>query len=142
VLKQTPPWFNEGLACYFGTFSRRLGQPRFGSMHQGRLMAFRKAIRSKDTLKLSDLIRLKPDEFYRGRTEDGGTAPAESLAYTESWALVYFLINPKNKEYRGKFRQYFERLRAGEDGVAAFEKVYGSDLGKLEHEWVSYFWNW
>ncbi|MBM4083071.1 MAG: DUF1570 domain-containing protein, partial [Planctomycetes bacterium] len=142
AIPRPPPWFNEGLACYYSTYRRRLGLLRFGQMHEGRLMAFRKAIRAKEHLKLGDLIRLTPQEFYRAQPHGGPTAQAESLAYTESWALVYFLLNAPGKEYRGKFGQYFERLRAGEDSVAALEKVYGPDLGKLEREWVNYFWNW
>lgn len=141
VIQRPPPWFNEGLACYYSTYRRRFGLLRFGQMHEARALAFRKALRTKTHVPLGPLLRLKPGEFYRDQPHPGRTDQSEALSYTESWALVYFLLNAPGKEYRGKFGQYFERLKRDENSVDAFGQVYGPDLDKVEREWISYFWN-
>jgi len=138
VVARPPVWFNEGLACYYGVYRVRFHEARVGELDRTYLVRFRRALRTNRFIRLKDLIAMKPAQFYRGGSGVETTADMESLAYAESWALVYFLKRSGKKPYRGAVDRYLERLKAGEDPVESFRAVCGPDIKKVEHDWLSY----
>ena len=63
-------------------------------------------------------------------------------AYSESWALTYFLLKTKSKQYVA----YLEDLRnlaplvdtPPRDRIAMFKRHFGDDLQELDKEFINY----
>ncbi|HEY1601192.1 MAG TPA: DUF1570 domain-containing protein [Pirellulales bacterium] len=96
-----PLWISEGIAVYFETpdLSSKKGWGSIGSINLVRLTAFREYLQRRPTESLRTLVA--DDARFRDTTK----APD---AYAEAWALNYFLIRQKPKQYRA----YLQMLRA------------------------------
>ncbi len=126
-----PKWLSEGLAVYFESpdLDSSKGWRTIGKVNAPRLTAFRAFLprRPKDAL----VALLKDDE--RLKSVDG---------YAESWALNYYLINVKPKQ----FQAYMQMLAAKEplvqgspeDRLTEFRSAFGDDLEALDREFVRY----
>jgi hypothetical protein len=121
-----PLWLSEGLAMYFETpdLSSDKGWRTLGGVNRVRLADLRRYLPSRPADSLSTLL-----------SEDKQTIDA----YAESWALTYFLIKKRDKQ----FVQYLKaisgkgRLIWDKPGqrLEEFQKAFG-DLGKLDKEFV------
>lgn len=125
-----PLWVSEGVAMYFEApdLSNSKGWRSIGEVNRPRLLRYREYAPARPSESLRSLI--VNDERFRN--------PRESLdAYAEAWALNYFLLRQRPKEYAA----YVETLGrktplvwdSAEARLAEFEKEFG-DLGKLDSE--------
>lgn len=104
-----PLWFREGLAM---RESKGEGLRRYTSLS---LATLRRRLIPLDEL----WVRFPGNE-------------AESrLAYAESFSVIAFLIS---RQGHRRFQQFISALR-GEDFEAAYRRVYGTGLGRMETEW-------
>jgi hypothetical protein len=96
-----PLWISEGIAVYFETpdLSSKKGWGSIHSINLVRLTAFRDYLQRRPTESLRTLVA--DDSRFRDTTK----APD---AYAEAWALNYFLIRQKPKQYRA----YLQMLTA------------------------------
>ncbi|MFN0141776.1 MAG: tetratricopeptide repeat protein [Pyrinomonadaceae bacterium] len=115
---EIPPWLNEGLAEYLGTF-RELDDRsiEFGSIH----------IRHLRTLQTGQLMPwdklLLLDNFSLQQSGPG----ARAVFYAQSWALVHFLINKKGDV---PISDVVESLAKTQDVSA--KKIAGLDIAALD----------
>jgi len=133
-----PLWASEGLAMYFETPDLRSpkGWRTVGKVNPFRIRRFRNYVQNRR--KAESLTTLLADGK---RFADSKTA---ADAYAEAWALTYFLIKTRRKDYE----QYLARLSekrplifgSGKDRVSEFRQVFGDPV-KLEREFLKYFAN-
>lgn len=131
-----PLWLAEGMAVYFESpdlDGGGKGWRTIGKVNVPRLLEFRRyLVRNRPKDSLATLIR--DDERIRN-PKTGGTA------YAEAWALNYFLITVKGKQYQEYMKVLSEKtpllMDTPEERVAQFEQSFG-DLATLDKEFVKY----
>lgn len=134
-LSDCPLWVSEGIALYFETpdLTSRKGWKSIGAVNQVHLAQFREYLGRRPADSLVSL--LTDDKRFRD--------PATSrYAYSEAWALTYYLMSRRPKEHVA----YVRRLSAKKPLVwddpqtrlADFQQAFGSDLGKLDAEMVRF----
>ncbi len=130
-----PLWVSEGIAVYFETpdLNNAKGWRTIGEVNRPRLERFRDYLSRRPTKSLLSLI--VNDKRFRD--------PRQALdAYAEAWALNYFLIKQKPKEYLA----YLGPLSAKhalisdppETRIKQFKAAFGDDLDRLDAEFVKY----
>lgn len=129
-----PMWISEGLATFFETPDLRndRGWRTVGSVNRLHLTRFRERwpVREPDAL-----LRLLTDD---SRFHNTATA---AEAYSEAWALNYFLLN----RYPQQYVTYLKKLAqlkpleewSATERMKAFTEIFG-DLKKLEEEFTRY----
>ncbi len=130
-----PLWISEGIAVYFETpdLSSPKGWRNFGgSINQARLAAF------------ADYAERRPADSLRSLIADDARFRDTSKAldaYAEAWALSYFLIHQRPKQYRA----YLQVLAAKKqliwdspaERLAEFTAAFG-DLSSLDTDFQRY----
>ena len=106
-----PRWFNEGLAIHASKESRFL-----------RMRTLWDATLSKKIIPLADLDQAFPRERYE-----------VSIAYAQSADFVRFLLRDTDRD---RFESMIERVRSGTPFERALTDAYGTDLRKLEYQWL------
>jgi hypothetical protein len=107
-----PRWFDEGLAIH-----------ESGELPWARRLALADASLGRRLLPLADLDGGFPSDRYE-----------VNVAYAESADFVSFLLRDAD---RARFGSLIERVRAGAAFNRALEDAYGTDLRKLEYEWIT-----
>jgi len=130
-----PLWVSEGVAVYFETpdLNSTKGWGTIGAVHRVRLAMFRAYLARRPADSLQTL--LADDK----RMRDPATAGS---AYAEAWALNYFLINARSKQYA----DYLKTLAAKgplvvdtpEKRLAEFRNAFGDDLTTLDRDFLKY----
>ncbi|RMF40679.1 MAG: DUF1570 domain-containing protein [Planctomycetota bacterium] len=133
-LADNPVWLSEGLAMYFESpdlRSRsgwRMGQVNY---HNLRLFAQYLPNRPADSL----LTLISSDDRLRN-------SQAARTAYPESWALTYFLIKARPKEFDGYLNELSRLPPLGEttprERLETFQKYFGDDLQKLDADFITF----
>lgn len=129
-----PLWLNEGMAIYFEAPELRNSQgwQKPGLPHPSRLAAFRSSLPTRAENSLETLI--STDERFLGE-------PAV-VAYAESWALNYFLITRKSREFTGYLKMMSQQKVSvpvsAEERLADFREHFGDDLVQLDREFLSF----
>jgi hypothetical protein len=134
-LADNPLWLSEGIAMFFespdGNDSKGWGTIGKVNQHNLRLFAQNFHKRSPDSL----LSLITDDDRLRKST----TAAA---AYPESWALTYFLMRTKSKEFTSYLQELSELppLEEVEDRkrIETFKKHFGDDLDQLDAAFLAY----
>ncbi len=129
-----PLWISEGIAVYFETpdLSSPKGWRNFGSINPSRLAAFSQYAERRPVDSLQTLIA--DDARFRD------TSKAVD-AYAEAWALNYFLIHQRPKQYRAYLQVLAEKKQLIWDNpaerLAEFTAAFG-ELATLETEFQRY----
>ncbi len=133
-LSDCPLWFSEGIAVYFETpdLGSARGWRGIGAVNRPRLARFRRYLRSRPADSLETLIR---DD---GRFRD----PRKNLdAYAEAWALTWFLIRQRPKQYVAYLDMLSQKKPFVRDGperrIDQFRRAFG-DLEKLDAKFIRY----
>lgn len=131
-----PVWLTEGMAMYFEApdLKSRRGWSGIGKVNASRLFRFREFLKSKR----------QPDSIETLVKDNSRFGNADSAidAYAEAWALTYFLIRTRIRDYT----QYVKLVSQNqpfdwdkpEERLAEFQSVFGSDLIKLNRELLSF----
>ena len=130
-----PLWLCEGLAEYFETpdLSFGKGWRTIGEINRPRLAQFQEYLRQRPADSLTTL--LVNDKRFRN--------PNQALdAYAEAWALNYFLLRQRPKE----FQNYIDRMSKKSpleldepaERLQEFKASFGSDLAALDNEFLRY----
>jgi hypothetical protein len=135
-LSDCPRWFSEGIAMYFETPDLRNGIKKgwsgIGGVNKSRLEQFQRYMANRPTNSLETLIR---DDR---RFLDSKVALE---AYSEAWALTYFLIRQRPKEYVSYLRTLSAKKPLAQDNPAQrlddFRQAFG-DLSKLDTDFVRF----
>lgn len=130
-----PLWVSEGLAIYFETPDLRSssGWRGLGDVNRVRLAGFRNYAPRRPADSLHTL--LADDQRFRN-------ARSAIDAYAEAWALNYFLIRQKPREYQEYQRQLSAKgplLRdSPQERLSQFQAAFGEDLSQLDREFMLY----
>jgi hypothetical protein len=133
-LADNPVWVSEGLAVFFETPD--LKSPKvwtgIGNVNHNRLVQFRRSSSSRSPGAIVRLVR--DDERFK-------SANTTLDAYAEAWALNFFLLRTRNKEYVTYLRALSTKAPSvfdtPEERIAALEAAFG-DLEKLEIDFLRY----
>ena len=133
-LSDCPMWFSEGIAVYFETpdLHSAKGWSGIGAINRPRLTQFQQCLRSRPRDSLTTLI----GENKRFRD------PNQALdAYAEAWALTYFLMKQRPKQYIDYLKLLSAKKPLIEDSpethIRQFEQCFGS-LKQLDSEFLRY----
>lgn len=124
-----PTWFNEGLAVYFES-----GQFKNGEFVI-RLPADRiEDLRAAYTDRRATLLPLNQYLDHHGHI--AAEQYAEVFAMVHFWVFGTCVPNPKECKHKDcglkRFRDYWQALKKGEDGTAAFDRVFLQDMIKAQ----------
>ena len=130
-----PMWVSEGLALFFEApdFKSASRWRGIGRVNQVNLQRWREYFPRRPANSLVSLI--SNDDRFR-------TPQTATDAYAESWALTYFLLKTKRKEYVEYLRKLsdirvMEELSARER-VSMFEKVFDTSVAEIDKELINY----
>lgn len=133
-LADNPRWLSEGLAMYFESpdFGSSSGWS-IGKMNYYNLRGFAGYMRTR---KPGSIVSLIADD---ARLLDGKTA---QFAYNESWALTYFLMKTKKREFAAYMKE-LATLRPLDEStprerIDMFKNFFGDDLAKLDAKFIQY----
>jgi hypothetical protein len=133
-LSDCPKWFSEGIAMYCETpdLSRSKGWAGLGAVNRTRLFQFqqylpRRPANSLKTLIANDERLINPDQAID--------------AYSESWALTYYLIHKYSKQYIAYMKVLSRKqplvFDTGASRLAEFEKQFGP-IDRLDADFLNY----
>ena len=130
-----PMWVSEGMATFFEApdFRNPRGWRTIGRVNKVNLDRWRKYVPVRPGESLATL--LTDDSRFR----NGSTA---TEAYAESWALTYFLLKTRRKEYVEFLRTLSEGKplaeRTARERIQVFEESFGTTLVELDKAFVGY----
>lgn len=135
-LSDCPRWFSEGIAMYFETPDLRNGIKKgwsgMGGLNKSRLLLFHAYLPNRAPHSIETLIR--DDRRFLDTKQ-------ALNAYAEAWALTYFLMRQRPKEYVAYLRTLSAKKPMVEDKpeerLNDFRQAFG-DLGKLETDFIRY----
>lgn len=118
-------WLLEGIACYCEA-------PYMGQISRGRVIVARNSFDSKTHIPLRRLFELSEGGLFYTQT-----GAAVSMAYAQSWLLVYWMMQPARVERFFAYIKDVQQMRrpapAGER-IRIFEQALGVSLDALEIE--------
>lgn len=117
-------WFIEGLAVYFEGSKVRKKDLDTSPIPKDRLAHVKRSISSKNHIPIATLIRMEQAEFG-------------AVHYAHAWSLIYFFVNG-TKGGRERFKQYFEGVKEGRDGLKMFEEIFNKPIPVIEKAWLEY----
>ena len=131
-----PVWLTEGMAMYFEApdLKSRRGWSGIGKVNTARLFRFREFLRT----------RRQPDSIETLIRDNSrfGDADLAIDAYSEAWALTYFLIRTRIREYSQYLTAISQKLPLRwddpEDRLSAFESAFGADRAQLNRDFLSF----
>lgn len=131
----TPLWINEGLAMFFETpdLTHSRGWRAIGRVNPMRLHHFRANLDTRDPDSMVKM--LSSDEVFHH--------PATKLlAYSESWAFNYFLLNKHSEEFveylKHMSKKEPQKFDLPETRLSEFKQYLGEDLGALDREFIQF----
>jgi hypothetical protein len=130
-----PVWLSEGLAIYFEAPDPQssTGWRTIGSVNRVRLQGFREYLTRRKSESLKTL--LMGDDRMRD--------PRAALdAYAEAWALNYFLIRQRPKQYVEYLKVLGQKpplaIFGPEVRLRDFQQAFGENLAQLDAEFLRY----
>jgi hypothetical protein len=130
-----PLWVSEGIAVYFETpdLENSKGWRTIGAVNSSRLAQFRRYLADRPPTSLKTLIG--DDKRLRD------TRSALD-AYAEAWALNYYLLNHRPKQYAAYLQMLSQKKELLWDDpqtrLKEFQAAFGDDLGQLDAEFLRY----
>lgn len=128
-----PLWVSEGLAVYFETpdLQSAKGWRNIGSVNRSRLDRFREYLPARGGDSLKTLIA--DDKRIRD--------PRTALdAYAEAWALNYYLLRQKPREYVAYLKKLTEKPPMFYDNTETrlqeFRNAFGEDMPRFDADFV------
>ena len=118
-----PGWMIEGLAEYYMTADLQPKKVMIGNYNSSRAYW----LMNERWLPMEDLLSKPVGALKR---DDIGAF------YAQSWLLTHYIWT--DKERRAKLEDYLKAVRAGEDPMASWTKVYGEDAKTLERNLKAY----
>lgn len=131
----TPLWLVEGLATMYearGVYDSRLSDTRADRINRGRLRNFKDFVSER-----------RPAGFMAELIADDAAFRSDPIdAYAEAWALTFFLVETRPREYgeylaRTAARKAFTDY-ASEERVADFQDIFHKDLRWFESQFLSF----
>jgi len=130
-----PLWVSEGLAVYFESpdLGSAKGWRTIGAVHRSRLAQFRDYLARRPTDSLLSLVA----------NDDRIRDPRQAVdAYAEAWALNYYLIRQKPKQYIKYLQTLAEKgplvWDQPETRLQEFRRAFGVGMTELDADFLRY----
>lgn len=131
-----PLWVNEGLATYFEQSKVIAGKVKTGIAEPIRVDIIQQIVENENQIPFHQLLNLSSHEWHQNMLSGSREG---SLQYTESWAVVYFLIHGDKGKYQRVFEKYLQMLSTGRSHAQAYDKVFGPGSEKMfEQRWEQF----
>ncbi len=124
-----PSWYAEGMATQFEGFRWAGSKYVYDRLSRSRLPFIRRAIEQNRLIPLDQLVAGEALTLINSDTEKA------LVFYAECWALVYFLTQTDQEEYRAAFRRYRDAV---DSGKAAPLSEFFTDLRALDADFVKF----
>ena len=112
-----PVWLDEGVACVMEGFKwdeQFPDHPRFLPWANiERFDQLRRAASSGSLMPIHSLVTLRPQDLINRGAQSGSSEPAALVYYAQVWALVHFLREGNNGQYRMAFEQMLQDCADG-----------------------------
>ena len=140
-LSDIPIWLNEGMAMYFETpdLRSKKGWRGMGEINMNRLVQFRNYLQRRPDDSLYSMIA--NGNRMQGRSEDKRFGGQQGIldAYSEAWAVTYFLLTYQQDNFI-KYLKFLSEKKPGraeseEQKIEDFEKFFG-DLESLDKKFT------
>lgn len=134
-LSDCPLWLSEGIAIYFETpdLSSAKGWKTIGAINRPRLTQFYQYLKRRPADSLRTLIA-KDDRFRHPQTA--------LEAYAEAWALTYFLLKQRGKQFVEYLRLISRKKPLvwdrPETRLQEFQSAFDQDLESLDKEFLRF----
>lgn len=131
-----PLWLTEGMAMYFETpdLTSRTGWKTVGNVNPRRLAQFADYARNRRKADSLETLLANNNRFTDAETAGD--------AYAEAWALTYFLIKTRRREYAEYLKAISKKRPLVWDKpdarLATFKKAFGSDLERMDRDFLRY----
>jgi tetratricopeptide (TPR) repeat protein len=129
MVGSAPPWIDEGLAEFYGTFqvsadgtAATLGMPSRDHLQ---------LLRSAPLMPVAQLTAVERDSPLYNEGD------RRTLFYAQSWALVHYLTFGAPARV-AQLNRYLEGIRLGMAGAEAFQQAFGPDAASLDRELQQY----
>jgi hypothetical protein len=122
-----PVWLDEGLADFYGATEIEDDRVVIGRASEDRLACLRK----QPFLPLGTLLSVTHD------SPDYQEGSRTGIFYSESWALVHYLLSSGTTQKGELFKAYMKALDADPNGLAAAKSVFG-DLATFKPAFQAY----
>jgi hypothetical protein len=122
--KNWPIWFDEGMSEFLGSYAVDGDGIRIPAANKGKLAYLSNALQHRAFVPLRTLLSASAASF---------SGASMNIYYAASWGLVDYLA--RHAVYRTQLPIFFRRIRAGDDGIAAFSACFGSDIEQIERSW-------
>jgi hypothetical protein len=128
-----PLWVSEGIAVYFETpdLQNAKGWRTIGAVNVDRLDRFREYLAARGPSSLKSLV-----------ADDKRMRDTKSAldAYAEAWALNYYLIHHKPKQYLAYLQMLSEKKQLlwddPDERLKEFQAAFGDNLGQLDTDFL------
>ncbi len=119
-----PPWFNEGIAEYYSTFTTEDDR----KIHLGNPISHHLALlRTTQLFPLDQLFAVDYHSLERNKHD------ARGLFYAQSWALIHYLIQGNEGKRVPQLSQFVNLLRLNTPVETAFRQAFQKDyVGMLK----------
>jgi len=129
TIGNAPPWFNEGLAEYYSTFSITYDQ----QVVLGRAInSHVSLLRQNKMLPLRTLLSVDYNSPYYNERDK------QSIFYAQSWALMHFLTFNRNIQRVAQVSRFLDLLAAKVPVDQAFPQAFQTSFEAMERELEEY----
>jgi len=125
-----PRWLHEGMATYFERSVVEAGELVHGGVHREFLALLRSQQQSNRLIAVGTIVSAGVEMF---QTQHAGDIPRQEAAYAHAWGLAHYLLS--KGVTRERMETYVSEVSAGNNKLAAFEKLAGKRIGDVEAEW-------
>ncbi len=126
---EVPPWFNEGLAEYYQTFSIEDDQKvTLGGLQDGHLYLLQK----------SQLIPLKDFFTVNNYSLHQNGNHSRSVFYAQAWALIHYLIQGNGGVNSESLNNFLKLVINDVEPEKAFKQAFNTDYEAMEKELRKY----
>lgn len=124
-----PPWFNEGLAEYYQTFSIADDQKvTLGSIQQGHLYL----LQQNKLMPLKTFFELNNYSLHQNGNH------SRSIFYAQAWALIHYLIQGNKGANNSSLGDFLALVIKGQEPEKAFQQVFQRNYAAMEKELKKY----
>lgn len=124
-----PPWFNEGLAEYYQTFSIENDQKvSLGKLQQNHLYL----LNENKLIPFETFFAI--DNYSLHNQGNHG----KNIFYAQSWALLHYLHQSNKGARRGQLNKFLSLLLANKQPRQAFQEAFQTDYQTMEKELRDY----
>jgi hypothetical protein len=143
----SPLWLEEGLAEYFAhpEYGRKKST-QIGKKNNHALKEFKDAYSRGDLIPLRSLLTWGLSIPISQQLIRDDQIPT---AYSEFWALFYYLLHGDKGRWRGPFISYIKDIKQNPptpindlEHLNRFQNIINADLSAFEHEWIKNVLSW